>query len=201
MIKPFSQACENNGPSILRVLKRVLMDVNTVLEVGSGTGQHAVFFGASLPHLTWQTSDLIDNHQGIHLWLAEAQRENVIAPIVLDVTQPLIHSGSYDAIYTANTLHIMSLMAVEGAFKLFALCVNEGGLLLTYGPFNYGGCFTSDSNARFDHYLKASAPSRGIRDVEWINELALANGFTLEEDNTMPANNRLLIWRYVQPAT
>ena len=195
MIKPFSQACENNSAPILHQLTRLFEDTKTVLEVGSGTGQHAAYFAEGIPHLTWQTSDLTENHEGIHLWVEESGRQNLFPPIEFDVNEPpLSHGCSYDAVFMANTLHIMPCMAVENCIRNLAQYINTGGLLVVYGPFNYEGEFTSDSNARFDQWLKAADPQRGIRDFEWINKLAEAVGFSLLEDNSMPANNRLLVW-------
>lgn len=196
MIKPFSQACENNAPPILSHLVRLLTDSRSVLEIGSGTGQHAVFFGRGLPHLQWQTSDLIDNHEGICLWLDECGLQNVLPPIELDVTESRHELESYDVVFMSNTLHILSWEQVEQCFSHIARVVENKGLLVTYGPFNYEGNFTSDSNMRFDQWLKAANPERGIRDFERVNKLACDHGFVFKEDNAMPANNRLLVWQF-----
>jgi len=165
----------------------------TILEIGSGTGQHAVHFGAELPHLTWQTSDLPENHAGICQWLEVARLQNVLPPITLDVTGawPLME---YDGIFTANTLHIMPWEAgqqlIAGAGRALRSC----GKLVIYGPFNYGGTYTSESNARFDEWLKARDARSAIRDFEAVNECARLAGFELSADHAMPANNRLLIF-------
>ncbi len=196
MIKPFSQACENNGPPILSQLTRLLSDTKTVLEIGSGTGQHATYFAAGLPQLLWQTSDLLDNHEGINLWVEDAGLSNLLAPIEYDVTQALSSSQLYDAIFMANTLHIMPWAAVEACIQRMSQQVNDDGLLIVYGPFNYGGDYTSESNARFDQWLKAADPARGIREFERIDKLARDSDFIFEEDIAMPANNRLLVWRF-----
>jgi cyclopropane fatty-acyl-phospholipid synthase-like methyltransferase len=197
MIKPFSQACENNGPHILNQLSRLLSTSKNVLEIGSGTGQHAVYFAKALDHLIWQTSDLEENHEGIKLWLDESGLENVPSPITIDVTNYSENTSQYDAIFMANTLHIMSSSAVESCLKQVAMkLLNSEGLLIVYGPFNYDGEYTSESNARFDQWLKAADEERGIREFEWVNKMAGEAGFTFIEDNPMPANNRLLVWRY-----
>lgn len=203
MLKPFSQACENNAGPILSVLSRLLLDKQTVLEIGSGTGQHAVTFAKYLPHIQWQPSDLLDNHEGISLWLAEAALNNVLPPIDLDVSKPLeeivcldetINEQAYDVIFSANTLHIFSWQLVEKMFALTKQLIMPQGLLIIYGPFNYQGAFTSESNLRFDQWLKAADSQRGIRDFERVNTLAQKHGFELTDDIAMPANNRLLVW-------
>ncbi len=195
MIKPFSQACENNGPPILSQLTRLLSDTKTVLEVGSGTGQHAAYFAAGLPQVLWQPSDLLDNHEGINLWVEDASLNNLLAPIEYDVTQANTLK-SYDAIFMANTLHIMPWQAVEACIQNTTHQINDNGLLIVYGPFNYEGDYTSESNARFDQWLKAADPERGIREFERIDKLAREANFIFEEDIAMPANNRLLVWRF-----
>ncbi|MFT6387364.1 MAG: cyclopropane fatty-acyl-phospholipid synthase-like methyltransferase [Cellvibrionaceae bacterium] len=197
MLKPFSQACENNAPSILVQLTRLLSGSTSVLEIGSGTGQHAVFFGKALPHLEWQASDLIENHEGICLWLDEADVQNVLSPIEFDVGEAHDEDDEhYDVIFMSNTLHILSWKQVKLCFSEVRNAINDKGLLVVYGPFNYNGKFTSESNVRFDQWLKAANSERGIRDFERVNKLAKDNGFIFEEDNAMPANNRLLVWRF-----
>lgn len=193
MNKPFSQACENNKPHILSVLLTSLQRSKNLLEVGSGTGQHAVHFAANMPWLTWQTSDVIDNHQGINLWLNDFPAKNLYAPIELDLNNPW-PIKQVDAIYTANTLHIVSWQLVQAFFQGVERHLSAEGKLCIYGPFNYQGKFTSDSNAAFDLWLKERDAQSGIRDIEAIIELALQAGLHLENDHEMPANNRLLIF-------
>jgi cyclopropane fatty-acyl-phospholipid synthase-like methyltransferase len=193
--KPFSQACENNKEPILAVLKRVFSDRERVLEVGSGTGQHAVHFASRLPHLVWQTADLEHNHVGINAWINECSADNILPPIVFDADHPPRLSSSVDAVYTANTCHIMSWPSVINLFSALDVLLSADGILAIYGPFNYNGNFTSESNARFDQWLKQRAHHQGIRDFEAMNTLAQNIGLELIEDNAMPANNRLLIWR------
>ena len=194
VLKPFSQACVNNAEPILEYLQSLLEESKTVLEIGSGTGQHAVYFGSALSHLTWQTSDVPENIPGIIQWLLDSGKHNVLPPFTLDVTKPRTIDQSYDAVFMANTLHIMPWPVVEMAIKLSAKALNEAGLLIIYGPFNYDGNYTSDSNARFDQWLKASDAERGIRDIEKVNALTQAEGFVTAQDYSMPANNRLLVW-------
>lgn len=200
--KPFAPACDRNRAPILGVLRGLLADRRSVLEVGSGTGQHAVHFAATLQHLRWQTSDLRANLPGICLWLADAALPNTPAPIALDVAKdwPV---AQYDAVYSANTLHIMRLAEVQAFFGQVGAVVAPGGLVIVYGPFKYLGEHTSASNAAFDVSLRASDPERGVRDFELVDALARAAGLVLLEDRAMPAHNRCLVWqnlRAVAPA-
>ena len=192
--KPFSESCVQNREPILAVLRELFADRSHVLEVGSGTGQHAVYFGAELPHLRWQTADVPQHHAGIQLWLAEAKLSNVLPPLPLDVNQTGWLSGRYDAVFSANTLHIMSWPEVEKFFAGVGEVLLAGGILAVYGPFNYDGRYTSESNARFDTWLKARDPASGVRDFEAVDALARAQGLLLRQDIAMPANNRTLVW-------
>lgn len=194
-MKPFSESCEQNKVPILEVLQDVFSDRQNVLEIASGTGQHAVFFGRALPHLTWQTSELTANHAGIRMWLDEAQLSNVLPPVEIDVSSDVWPVGSVDAIFNANTVHIVSWPEVERMFAGIGHVLETGGVLCLYGPFNYGGNFTSDSNARFDAWLKSRDPGSGVRDFEAINRLAELQGLSLQKDVAMPANNRTLVWQ------
>ena len=194
MNKPFSAACERNREPILAELRMVLPPSGRVLEIGSGTGQHAVYFGAAMPGLTWQTSDLPSNHPGIHAWLAEAAPPNVLPPVELDVRSGAWPAGPWDAVFTANTCHIMAWEEVEAMFAGAARALRTGAPMCVYGPFNYGGRFTSESNAFFDVSLKAQGEHMGIRNFEDIDRAANENGLVLAEDCTMPANNRLVVW-------
>lgn len=191
--KPWSPACERNRNPILEVLRRQFADRRRVLEVGSGTGQHAVHFAAALPHLVWQTSDRPEWLPGIHLWLAEAALSNTPPPLQLDVTGSWPETR-FDAIFTANTLHIMGWAEVEALFAALLGSLTEDARLTIYGPFNYAGQFTSPSNAAFDAQLKADDPKRGIRDFEAVDALARAIGFRFDEDVALPANNRCISW-------
>jgi cyclopropane fatty-acyl-phospholipid synthase-like methyltransferase len=192
--KPYAPACERNRDPILAVLREHFADRRQVLEIGSGTGQHAVYFAAALPHLHWQTSDRAENLPGIRLWLDQARLPNLPPPLELGVTQAQWPARRYDAVFSANTLHIMSWAEVEALFAHLAEVLAEDARLAIYGPFNYGGGYTSDSNAAFDASLRAAAPHRGIRDFEAVDALAHAAGLELLEDRAMPANNRCLVW-------
>ena len=193
--KPFAESCVQNREPILAVLHELFADRRHVLEVGSGTGQHAVYFGAELPHLRWQTADVRQHHAGIQLWLAEAGLANVLPPLALDVNDTAWRSGRYDTVFSANTLHIMSWPEVEKFFEGVGEVLEVDGVLAVYGPFNYGGRFTSESNARFDAWLKARDPASGVRDFEAVDALARAQRLHLHQDIAMPANNRTLVWR------
>ena len=195
---PYSQACENNKAPILEVLRRHLPDRYTVpvriLEIGGGTGQHGVFFAEQLPALHWQSSDVPWHMDSLNLRIAAAGLPNLPPAIALDVNDLPWPVDSCDGIFSANSLHIMSADSVVRFFDGVGSILNAGGKLLVYGPFKYGGQFTTESNARFDVWLKNQDPVSGVRDFEWVNELAAAVGLSLLEDNAMPANNQLLVW-------
>lgn len=195
MNKPFSQSCEENRQPIFKVLKEVLADYKHVLEIGSGTGQHAVYFCRHLPHLTWQASDIADNLPGIRLWLDEAGLDNLNDPIELDVNQSHWPSVSVDAIFSANTAHIMSLDEVSIMFAGIGQILKQGGVFCLYGPFNYHGQPTSDSNAQFDIWLKTRDPHSGLRDFMELDVMAKRAGLGLLHDFEMPVNNRILVWQ------
>lgn len=192
--KPFSESCVENRAPIFDVLAPRVADCGQLLEIGSGTGQHAVYFGPVLPQLVWQTSDQIDNHAGINAWLDEAGLANVRAPLALDVLVDAWPAGPFDAVFSANTAHIMSEAAVEAMFAGVGQVLRDGGRFLLYGPFSYDGTHTAPSNAQFDAALRAHDPAMGVRDVSWLRTLAGAAGLSLDEDIAMPVNNRTLVW-------
>ena len=196
--KPFSESSAENREPILSVLREVFANCSEVLEIGSGTGQHAVYFGAELSHLSWQTADLPQHHAGIRMWLNEAALPNVLAPIALDVNRSDWLERRYDAVFSANTLHIVSWPEVEKFFAGVGTVLQPGGVLAVYGPFNYNGQFTSPSNARFDQWLKDRDPASGVRDFEAVDALAREQNLILERDIAMPVNNRTLVWRRMQ---
>lgn len=195
MDKPFSAACERNRDPILAVLRHHAADCLTALEIGSGTGQHAVYFAAALPHLQWQTSDRAESHEGMKCWLDEAALPNVLPPLTLDVRGewPV---QRYDLVFTANTFHIMSWQEVELFFQRLPAVLSAQARLIVYGPFNYDGQFTSEGNASFQQTLKGWGAHMGIRDFEAVNALAVKAGLSLLEDRAMPANNRCLVWKH-----
>ena len=194
MHKPFSPACDRNRDVILDVLRTLFADCTSVLEVGSGTGQHAVHFAAALPHLTWQTSDVVTHLPGIRQWLDEAQLPNTPEPLGFDVNGAW-PAGTFDAVFTANTLHIMAWGEVVKLIEGLPSLMRSGALLTVYGPFNEGGRFTSPSNAAFDATLRADHPQRGIRDLEAVDALAWSVGLVRSDDRAMPANNRCITWK------
>ncbi len=192
-MKRFSDACERNREPILQVLRRVFADRKSVLEIGSGTGQHAAYFAPALPHLAWQPSDVPENLPGIRRWREEAQTPRPREPIELDVDQPF-PDVDVDAVFSANTCHIISWPQVERMFAGIGMLLPPRGVLALYGPFNYGGKHTSPSNAEFDAWLRGRDPKSGVRDFEAIDALAKRHRLVLEEDDAMPANNRLLVF-------
>jgi len=193
-IKKFSGACERNAAPILAVLQQEFADVRHVLEIGSGTGQHAVFMAEHLPHVCWQPSDLPIHHASIQAWMDEQALPNVLPPLALDMAAPQWPLGVFDAVFTSNTCHIMSWEQVQTMFEGVARLLPSGGVLCIYGPFNLDGRYTSESNARFDEALKAQGPHMGLRDLEQIQELAGSYGLIATANHEMPANNRLLVW-------
>lgn len=197
MHKPYSEACDQNKVPILHVLRKEFADVRQVLEIGSGTGQHAVYFGTQLPHLIWQTSDVISHHAGIHAWLSDAALPGVLPPLALDVDNDSWPMEPMDAVFSANTTHIMSWPQVQKMFAGIGRVLVCGGVFCLYGPFNYGGTYTSPGNARFDAWLKTRDPASGVRDFEALDALANINDMLLTHDYEMPVNNRTLVWRKV----
>ena len=195
MTRPYSQACINNRDPILKVIEPLLQDCARVLEIGSGTGQHAIYFADRMRHLTWIVSDLPANHEGINAWLRDADSPNIHGPLSLDVHSPRWQVGSVDAVFSANTAHIMDVNAVQAMFEGTGRLLSDGGIFLLYGPFCRGGQQTSASNLRFDRFLRAQDPSMGIRDLDWLKTMAAETGLCLEEEVAMPANNMILVWR------
>ena len=193
-MKPYSESCEQNRAPILEVLRIELADKTRLLEIGSGTGQHAVYLAPQFPQLVWQTSDVAEAHAGINAWLAESGVTNVLAPLALDVSNDAWPDMRYDAVFSANTVHIMSWPQVEQLFAGVGKVLEEEGVFCLYGPFNYNGRFTSESNARFDQWLRARDPLSGVRDFEALQELAGRSGLVFKQDYGMPANNRTLVW-------
>lgn len=188
-----SKAAENNKQPILEKLTTIFADVNDVLEIGTGNGQHAVHFARAMPHLIWQTSDRSENLADITLRLNDEGVDNALTPFELDV-DGVWPQTSYDAIFSANAIHIMGWESVESLFGGIGGILRHGGLLVLYGPFKYGGDFTTESNAQFDLWLKSQNPVSGIRDFEEVDALARAIGLGLIADHPMPSNNQLIVW-------
>jgi cyclopropane fatty-acyl-phospholipid synthase-like methyltransferase len=193
-MKPYSESCDENREPILAVIAPLLSNCNAVLEIGSGTGQHAVYFAGKMPHLVWHTSDCIEYHAGIEMWLQDASLPNTRSPLELNVSTSEWPRQTFDAVFSANTAHIMHWPDVAAMFTGAASVLPGGGRLLLYGPFNYGNRYTSESNARFDQWLKSRDPASGIKNFEDLDKLAAQAGMILQNDYGMPANNRILYW-------
>ena len=168
-MKLYSESCERNQEPILKILQGVLAKQQYVLEIASGTGQHAIYFGRALPHLSWQTSELTKKHEVILAWLSEIKLPNVLPPVTLNVNDDKWPVGIVDTVFNANTVHIISWLEVERMFAGIARVLNTNGILCLYGAFKYKGEFTSESNARFDAFLRSNNSNSGIRDFEDIN--------------------------------
>ncbi len=192
MNKPYSESCEQNKEPILSVIRPIFSAYSRVLEIGSGTGQHAIYFAENMPHLTWCSSDRRSYLEGINMWLEDAGLPNVVPPLELDVTDDHWPVADVDAVFTANSVHIMGYREVACMIKGAGKLLPEQGALVIYGPFNYGGSYTSESNARFDQWLKSRDSRSGIKDFEEILSMADDNGMQLTADLAMPANNRIL---------
>ena len=196
-MKPYAEACDRNRDPILNVLKDCFTASGTVLEIGSGTGQHAVYFAHNLPHLQWIATDRDENHTGIVAWIRDEGSANLQGPLSLDVTNdqwPVEHA---DYIFSANTAHIMSWPMVEKMFAGIGRVLRADGVFCLYGPFNRNGEFTSESNRQFDAALKARNPLMGIRDDRELKSLAERCALRFVADHVMPANNRILVWRHL----
>ncbi len=194
-MKPFAESCAENQQPILEILQKEFADTRQVLEIGSGTGQHAIFFARALPHLIWQTSDVAEHHSGINAWISDEDLDNTRIPLTLNVENDSWPEQEYDGIFSANTVHIMGWPEVEKMFAGIGQVLLPDGHFCLYGPFNYDGQFSSESNANFDVWLKNRDPKSGVRDVADLSKLAKKAGLKLTEDYEMPANNRILVWQ------
>ena len=193
---PFSQACENNKAAILETIAPRLAAVDEVLEIGSGTGQHACYLAQNLPGLLWQPTELEQNRKVLQPRLQAYGGSNLRPAVSLDVCQRPWPLAIPQAVFTANTLHIMPFEAVQSLFAYLGEASAAGTLLLVYGPFNYEGRYTSESNASFDDWLREWDARSAIRDFEQVDVLARSAGYTLLQDKAMPANNRLVLWQH-----
>ena len=195
--KPFAESCEQNKQPILEVLKEIFNNPGNLLEIGSGTGQHAVYFSEHLSQLSWQPTEMEDQIVGIKLWMQDAQHNRIKEPEVLNVSTENWLYDDMDYVFTANTTHIVSWPNVQSMFKGIGKVLKQGGLFAQYGPFNYGDKFTSESNKNFDQWLKDRDPVSGIRNFEDLVLLAKENNMMLHADYEMPANNRILVWQKI----
>lgn len=193
-MKQYSPSCDQNKYPILNIIKPLLSSAESVLEIGSGTGQHSVYFAKALAHLSWQASDQAMYLPSVNTWIAEAQLANTPKALELDVTSEW-PTNNYDAIFSANTVHIMSWEMVLDFFKGVSGVLVNNGLFILYGPFNYNGQYTSESNANFDLWLAQQNPKSAIRNFEQLIQLAEKYDMHLTNDIEMPANNRILVWK------
>jgi SAM-dependent methyltransferase len=189
-----SDAADRNKAPILNIIATEFAHTRRVLEIGSGTGQHALHFAAHLPHISWQPSDT-----GGYLPILRERLRNEGAANLRDVLELDVRTDPWpvdrvDGIFSANTLHIMSWKAVQDFFRGVGHVLGTPGVLCIYGPFRYGDRYTSDSNARFDEFLQRRDPESGLRDAHELDGLARQQGLQLGADHAMPANNQLLVW-------
>ncbi len=192
--KRFSEYAERNGAPILEVLRLEFAHCTKVLEIGSGTGQHAVRLAHEMPFLQWQTSDLDENHDGIRARVSEAGLENLLPPLSLDVLTAVAPAASCDAMFSANTAHIMSLDAVKKMFAIAGNALTTGGVFCLYGPFRQDGEFNSPSNAAFHQSLRSRNPEMGIRHLESLDDYARDHDMARVRLYAMPANNHIAVW-------
>ena len=194
-MKPYSESSEHNKEVIAEVLREVFSAPGSVLEIGAGTGQQAVYFSKIFPHLEWLATDLACELPGIQEWIDETPLPNLRNARALDASQSDWNLPKFDYVYSSNTTHIMARLQVEAMFRGIAEIMNRHALFVLYGPFNYHGEYTADSNQRFDLWLKARDPLSGLRDFDDLNKLAEDNGMELLHDFAMPGNNRTLVWK------
>ncbi len=197
MNKPYSTSCEQNKQVILSIISPLFSSLSHVLEIGSGTGQHAIYFAEKMPHLTWHPSDCRAYLDGINSWVVDAGLNNVKPPFELNVSTSQWPEIDVGAIFTANSIHIMHQQDVVNFIREAGCLLKQHDRLVIYGPFNYNGLYTSDSNERFDQWLKQQDPLSGIKHFEEINSLAEENKMRLVTDYEMPANNRILYFEKV----
>jgi cyclopropane fatty-acyl-phospholipid synthase-like methyltransferase len=191
---PFSEACERNKEPILAVLRDCFADRAHVLEIGSGTGQHAVHFTRQLKHLTWHPTEQLNYVPDLAARIQSEDVFNLRPATVLDVRQSIWPVRSVDAVFTANTLHIMSWPSALAMFRGIDAVLTPGGVMCIYGPFRYDGRYTSDSNRDFDRSLQDRDPASGLRDIQDVTKAAQPYGLTLRADHDLPAFNRLLVF-------
>jgi len=193
-MKNFNRAADTNKEPILKVLEPLFIEPGMLLEIGSGSGQHAIHMSRQLQSVTWQPTEMLQNLPALTENLAASADANVLAPAVLEIGG-LWPEGKYQYAYAANVLHIVSERLLPELFTGLRSCIWPGGLLCFYGPFKYGGEFTTDSNARFDDWLKRNYLEGGVRDIEVVERQAVRTDFKLIDDFSMPANNQLLVFR------
>ena len=191
----FSQAADNNKAAILAVLAEWLPQQAKLLEIGSGAGQHAIYMAAALNHVHWQPTDRASVLPVLTSNIAEYGTANILRPTALDLATQTWPAQTFDCVYSANVMHIVSSELGENLICSAAKMLAADGLLALYGPYKYAGVFTTPSNADFDLWLKARNAQSGIRDFEWVHDLAARSGLRLMADQRMPANNQMLIFK------
>ncbi|MEM1317461.1 MAG: DUF938 domain-containing protein [Pseudomonadota bacterium] len=199
MAPHFSQAAERNRHDIAPKLRARIQDGANVLEIASGTGQHILHFSEVMPNIIWQPSDRSLEEFALRDKVVAAKRDNLLAPLQIDVMKFPDFEETYDAVYSANCIHVMPSANLEPFVVGAAKALKPGGMMMLYGPFKYDGRFTTESNEQFDAFLRGTYEDGGIRDFERVDELAEANGMSFHSDTDMPANNQFIIWRKALP--
>ena len=192
--RPFAEYAARNAAPILEILQQEFRGASRVLEIGSGTGQHAVAFAAAMHHLHWQTSDLDENHAGIRAWIDSSRLENVAPPLSMDMREASVEADAYDAAFSSNTAHIMGVEAVENMFSLLGQALRPDGVFCLYGPFRQDGAFNTESNQDFDANLRERDDVMGIRDIETLDQFAAAAGLRRTRFYAVPSNNNVAVW-------
>ncbi len=192
--RPFAEYAARNAAPILEILQQEFLGATDVLEIGSGTGQHAVTFAAAMDHLRWQTSDLDENHAGICSWIDNSGSDNVLPPLSMDVREASVQADAYDAVFSSNTAHIMGMDAVGKMFALVGSALRPGGVFCLYGPFRQNGKFNTASNTDFDKSLRERDAVMGVRDIEVLDNLASAAGLKRRRFYAVPSNNNVAVW-------
>ncbi len=198
-MKDFAPACERNKDPILNTLRQILVPGSLVLEIGSGTGQHAAHFARHLPDVRWQPSDLRQRLDSIRAYREDAHVVNLLEPIALDLLQTRWSVDHADAVVCINTIHIVPWCVVEHLIAGVAALLPVGGLFYVYGPYRYSHRPLETSNEEFDAWLRTRDYRSGVRDFAAVDGLARKHGLALVEDRPMPANNRSIWWKKDQP--
>jgi SAM-dependent methyltransferase len=189
-------AAERNRDPILAVLRRVLPPTGLVLEIASGTGQHAAHFAAALPEIDWQPSDTTpEARASVEAWRVHTALPNLRAPLDLDVMREPWPIVAADAVVCINMIHIAPWAAAQALMAGAGRVLGAGGVLYLYGPYRRNGAHTAESNDMFDRQLKSRNPEWGVRDMEAVADLAAQQGFVLSEVVEMPANNFSVVFR------
>ena len=197
--KPFSSACEKNKKPILEVLKEIISPENRhLLEIGAGTGQHAIYFASHFRDLNWTISDIASRQYDLKQLIYKEKLKNIHGPIEFEIGKTLFPREDFDLIFLANVFHIISWKLIKTLIKTFGKSLKEGTQVLVYGPFNYEGAFTSSGNKQFDKNLREKDPLSGIRSFEDVKKVMEKNGLFLGKDYEMPANNRLLLFMKIE---